>query len=186
NVIPGEKLPDPMTDDSFKAFWKNDEFRNLAADFLVPPVTAAAGDKPNFSGSYLLTGSKGAFKFKKGTSQTVQVVQTESTIEITRTTEGLKNVNNTPLDGTEGVYNSPGGPRGKCAARFKGKSLVLDTLVVTRPQPKGPDVQIHTRERWELSSDSKTLTIRSDVDFPGSPVNDFQLIEPWTEIYSRQ
>ncbi len=35
NVIPGEKLPDPMTDDSFKAFWKNDEFKKLASEFLA-------------------------------------------------------------------------------------------------------------------------------------------------------
>jgi len=37
NVIPGEKLPDPMTDDSFKAFWKNDEFKKLAVAFLASP-----------------------------------------------------------------------------------------------------------------------------------------------------
>jgi hypothetical protein len=30
--------------------------------------------------------------------------------------------------------------------------------------------------------DSKTLTIRSDVDFPNVPLN-VQLIEPWSEIY---
>jgi hypothetical protein len=33
NVIPGEKLPDPRTDDSFKRFLKNDEFRKLADQF---------------------------------------------------------------------------------------------------------------------------------------------------------
>ncbi len=33
NVIPGEKLPDPSADDSFKRFLKNDEFVKLAAQF---------------------------------------------------------------------------------------------------------------------------------------------------------
>jgi tetratricopeptide (TPR) repeat protein len=33
NVIPGEKLPDPRTDDSFGRFLKNDEFKKLAAEF---------------------------------------------------------------------------------------------------------------------------------------------------------
>lgn len=37
NLIPGEKLPDPMTDDSFKAFRKNDEFKKLAAEFVASP-----------------------------------------------------------------------------------------------------------------------------------------------------
>jgi len=33
NVIPGEKLPDPRTDDSFARFLKNEEFKKLAAEF---------------------------------------------------------------------------------------------------------------------------------------------------------
>jgi tetratricopeptide (TPR) repeat protein len=33
NTNAGEKLPDPLTDDSFKPFYQNPEFRKLAADF---------------------------------------------------------------------------------------------------------------------------------------------------------
>lgn len=33
NVIPGEVLPDPVKDDSFKRFLNNDEFKKLAAQF---------------------------------------------------------------------------------------------------------------------------------------------------------
>jgi hypothetical protein len=33
NVIPGEKLPDPRTDDSFARFLTNEEFKKLAAEF---------------------------------------------------------------------------------------------------------------------------------------------------------
>jgi hypothetical protein len=32
-----------------------------------------------------------------------------------------------------------------------------------------PPVRIHTKERWQLLSDSKTLTVKSDVDFPDAP-----------------
>jgi hypothetical protein len=28
---------------------------------------------------------------------------------------------------------------------------------------------VHTKERWQLSSDAKTLIIKSEVDFPGFP-----------------
>jgi hypothetical protein len=63
------------------------------------------------------------------------------------------------------------GIAGKCKAQFKGKNLILSSFVTTHPQLNGPGAQMHTKERWELSSDSKVLTIHSDVDFPGKPVN---------------
>jgi hypothetical protein len=74
---------------------------------------------------------------------------------------------------------------GTSQTQFKGKSLAVDIFVVTTPTPNGPKVQIHTKERWELSSDLKTLTIRKEVDFPTVPLGGFQVIEPWSEIYTR-
>jgi hypothetical protein len=141
-----------------------------------------AVDKLDYSGSYTLTGAKGSFKYDKATVWTLKVVQSAAAIEVTRVMDGKLHFNKFPLDGTEGVYNSSGGIPGKCKAQFKGKSLFLDSFVTTRPQPNGPAVQLHTRERWELSADSKILTIRSDVDFPGMPVNP---VDPWSEIYTR-
>ena len=40
--------------------------------------------------------------------------------------------------------------------------------MVTRPQPTAT-VRMHTKERWQLSTDGKSLTIKSDVDFPDFP-----------------
>ncbi len=156
----------------------------LAALLTVTPNTAEA-NKPDFSGSYILTGSKGAFSMEKGEVWTLQVSQTESSLQVKRVRDGRENTNEFPLNGSEGRYPSAGGPTGSCKARWKGKDLVLDSLVITHPQDNGPAVQLHTKERWELSLDLKTLTIRSDVDFPGSPVYGFQLIQPWSEIYTR-
>jgi len=31
------------------------------------------------------------------------------------------------------------------------------------------NVRVHTKEQWQLSKDGKTLTIKSDVDFPDFP-----------------
>jgi hypothetical protein len=150
----------------------------------VSPTTADA-NKPDFSGSYTLKHSKKASKAEREKVWTLQVKQTESAIQVTRVMDAHPNTNEFPLNGGEGRYVSPGGPAGTCKARWKGKTLVLDSLVIAHPQANGPAVQLHTKERWELSSDLKTLTIRSDVDFPGSLVNNFQLVEPWTEIYTR-
>ena len=76
--------------------------------------------------------------------------------------------NRYPLNGSEADYVSPGGVPGKCKARFKGSQLILESMVVARPQPNVP-VRLHTKERWELSKDSKILTIQTDVDFPDMP-----------------
>lgn len=156
---------------------------SLACSLAVPPLLAAAA-RPDFSGSYTLTGSKGAFK-AKGASWSIRVVQTEATIEILKTMDGKEDLNTFQLDGSESVFTSSGGQKGTGKAQFKGKTLILETFITTRPQPNGPAVQIHTRERWELSADSKTLTIRSDVDFPNPGLGGFQVIEPWSEIYKR-
>ena len=55
-----------------------------------------AGDKLDFSRSYTLTGSKGAFSLKKGEVRTLQVTQTESEINVVRVVGGHQNINKFP------------------------------------------------------------------------------------------
>ncbi len=150
--------------------------------FAAPSIPA---DRPDFSGSYTLTDSKGAIKLTKGASRKVRIVQSKSTIAITRVMDGRESTNRFRLDGSEGVYNTAAGQKGTGTATFKDKSLIVDTFVTTRTQPKAPDVKIHTREQWELSPDLKTLTVRSDVVFAGTPVKGSRAMQPWSEIYTR-
>jgi len=151
--------------------------------FLLPTMIAA--EKPDFSGTYVLTGSKGSFKFKKDIVWTLSVVQTDASIEVIKVMDGKQNVNRFPLDGTEGAYMSSGGVAGKCKVQFKEKYLIWDISTTTHPQPGGPAVTMHTRERWELSPDLRKLTIHSDVDFPQFQRLPISVIEPWSEIYTR-
>jgi len=144
-----------------------------------------AADKPDFSGTYTLTGSKGGFKIKKGDSWTLQVDQTEAAVKVTIVQDGNRTSNQFLLNGAETIYVSPGGVKGTSKSQLKGKSLIVDTLVESHPTPDGPAVQLHTREQWALSSNSKTLTIQSQVDSPTFPLGGFQVIEPWSEIYTR-
>jgi len=148
-------------------------------------VQAADTAKLDLSGAYILIDAKGSFKMNKASSWVLEVVQTDAAIKITKTIDGKATTNTFKLDGTEAPYTSEGDVKGTCTARFKGKALMLDTQTTTHPQANGPEVQIHTREKWTLSSDLKTLTIRSDVDFPKSGLGGFQVIEPWSEIYTR-
>ena len=159
----------------------------MLAVLLGAVASIVAADKFDFSGSYTLKKTSGAAKPGKSEVWILRVNQSESAIEVTRELNGRHYVNKFPLDGSEGKYVSPGGPTGTCKAQLKSKSLILDSFVTTHPQPNGPAVQMHTRERWDLSSDSNTLKIHTDVNFPqfSGTLNDFQVVEPWTEIYIR-
>jgi hypothetical protein len=156
----------------------------FAAVFLMGSILVAA-ERPNFSGSYTLKSGKGDSKSSKGSVWTLSVTQTDLAIEVTRVMDGQKNVNRYSLDGTEGTYTSPGGLPGQCKGQFKGKNLILESVVPTHPLPNGPALDLHTRERWELSSDLNKLTIHNDVDVHQIPLNGYQVIEPWTETYIR-
>ena len=129
--------------------------------------TGLAADKVNYSGKYSLQGRKTASGSES--DSTLDVVQNEDSIDITRAADGKRMTNRYPLNGSEGDYTSPGGVSGKCKAQLKGKYLVLESVVVRRPQSSSPPVRIHSRERWQLSADSNILTIKSDVDFPDYP-----------------
>ncbi len=144
-----------------------------------------AAEKPDFGGTYIQKAGKDASRNAVAPSTSLSVLQTQSAIEIIRITDGKQEEKNTfPLDGTKGAYISPGGSKGACMGRIRGDTLTLDMYVTSRPFADGPEVTIHMRERWKLSSDSKTLTIRSEVDSP--LLGGFQVVEPETSVYTRK
>jgi hypothetical protein len=156
--------------------------RSLPCIFLCLAAATFAADRPNFSGAYTQTGSKGSTRFEKGNATTLNVVQTEMSIEVTESEGGRRATNSYPLGGQEGAFVSPGGAKGTCKGQFKKNYLILESVATSHPQANGPAVQIHTKQKWELSPDLKTLSVRFDVDSPQSPIN---VVEPWTEIYTR-
>lgn len=120
-----------------------------------------------------LQGQQGWLRRVKGTptgspDSVLEVVQSESAIEITRVESGKRTTSRCPFSGAVGDYTSPGGLGGTCKAQLKGKNLIVESVVLTHPQPTAR-VRIHTKDRWQLSGDTKTLTIKSDVDFPDFP-----------------
>ena len=156
--------------------------RPLVCILLCSEAATFAADRPDFSGAYTLTASKGSMKFEKGNVKTLSVAQTETSIEVTESEGGRRTTNSYPLNGKESAYVSPGSVKGTCKGRFKKNYLILESVATTHPQANGPAVQIHTKQKWELSPDLKTLNIHVDVDSPQSPIN---VVEPWTEIYTR-
>jgi hypothetical protein len=131
----------------------------------VMPGRTYASDKLNFSGKYVIDQAK---KSSEGEhASLLEIDQNDDSIEITRVELGKKTVSHCPLNGSDGDYTNPGGVPGKCKVQLKPKYLILESIILTRPQQV--PVRIHTKEKWQLSADAKTLTIKSEVDFPDVP-----------------
>jgi hypothetical protein len=154
-------------------------------NLVIAWAAMAQVDRPNFAGSYKLTAIKGGIRQQQAASWTLRVAQTESIVEVTKAMDGFEISYRCPVDGEPAKFSTPDGGIGTCRARWKEKTLELEKLISRRPKPKAAEVQTQIWERWKLSSDSKTLTIRVDVNFPGTPISGAQLIGPSTEIYAR-
>jgi hypothetical protein len=149
---------------------------------LCAAATSYAADRTNFAGSYTLTPRKESRKSEKETVKTLTVIQTESAIDVTEVEGERTKTYRYPLTGQDGTYVSPTGIRGTCKGKLRKNDLILESFVTTRPDPNGPPIQIHTKQKWELSPDLKTLRIHVEVDSPQSPIN---LVDPWTDVYTR-
>jgi hypothetical protein len=146
---------------------------------------AVAPARPDFSGNYTRQSTQ-ANESGSG-AVTLRVVQTDSSVEVTRTDGDGALTNRFPLDGTEGEWTSPTGMRGTCKARFSKETLVLETSSASS-RPDGRSVRLQSREDWRLSKDVKTLTIRIEVRFPDMPPEVVAMAfpnNPRTETYQR-
>ena len=118
------------------------QITNLACVACLGFLVACSGtpgmatDKANYSGKYSLQGRKTASGNK--IDATIEVVQSDEHIEITRVEQGSRTTNRYPLNGSEGAYTSPGGLAGKCKAQLKDKYLVLESEVTSKPSCAHP------------------------------------------------
>ena len=56
--------------------------------------------------------------------------------------------------------------RGKCRAQLKNDTLVLESLVASRPTADAPSIRFNTIEEWRLSANTKTLRIKTEIKSP--------------------
>lgn len=163
--------------------------------------TGLAADQVNYSGRYSLQKMIG--NSPAGDRRwTLDVKQNPDSIEITRS-EKFKTHSVCPLNGSEGNYTTRSGLSGKCKAQLVGDTLVVEWRSTTTPAILPPDsgssnlpsndrhshrVQVqhatpmHGEERWQLSEDSKTLTISTDNYVTG---HGGSLLMKETETYIR-
>jgi len=140
---------------------------------------------PDFSGDYAARQKK---NLKPIAAVVLRVVQSESSIEVTHLGGAKPVPNRFPLDGSEADYITETGARGKCKAQFKNDTLVLESLVASPPDTQGRSVRFHTIEQWRLSTDTKILTIKTEIKSPDIPPEIFSAAfpnNPRTETYER-
>ena len=154
---------------------------------MIPGIVVA-DDRPDFSGSYRLTKSTLVPDYPaKGNKRTLEVVQAAASMLVTIVRTSGSVANKFSLDGTPGAYIDPSGVGGKCKGHFKGRVLYLDAFIATRVNGGGPKIEVHTTERWELSSDAKTLTINIENHTTNAETGQEILnnVSHFVEIYSR-
>ena len=147
------------------------------------PLVAAAANLPDFSGSYALKSVKGEDKPDPGQAVSLQIAQTNDEIKITTITDGHPSTEIFPLGNSEGRCGGTIATDSKCSALWNGKILVLESVYTAHPTENGPDVEMHTRERLQLSSDGMLLTIRTDTKAPEYPA--LEMSPPSAEVYAR-
>jgi hypothetical protein len=158
--------------------------KKLFALSISLATIGGATTKYDFSGSYAPQPKKS----DKAITASLRVVQTELAVEVTRIYGDKSVTNRFPLDGGEGDYTTESGVRGKCKAQLKNDILVLESLVTSRLSANGPSLRFDTVEKWRLSADTKTLTIKTEIKCPDMPVDVMAAAfpdNPWTDKYQR-
>lgn len=122
--------------------------------------TGLAEEKIDYSGKYSL--EERNLKSGKKPKSTLEVVQNQDRIKIIKDEPHKTTTSDCPLSSSDQDYRNS---RGQCRAQLKGKKLIVESVVDTSREPTHSPLRVHTKERWELSADNKTLTIKSDIDF---------------------
>ena len=149
---------------------------------LLATIATWAAGAIDFSGSYTLKSAKGGDGPDKGEVWTLRVEQTESRITITRVMNGHSLPEAFSFGSPMACRDADGGDA-RCSAQWKRKTLELETDYATHPTESGPEVEKQTRERLELSSNGKVLTIHSSTKAPEYPA--LSMGEGTTEVYER-
>lgn len=141
-------------------------FLSVMLAATAAPSAFSAPANLNFTGKYVHRGDK--VNNDLDPEVTLDVVQDGQAVEITRDGPAGKTSNRYLLDGSEQECVGSNRTSAKCKAQFKGKYLVLESVVDSPDQTSGNLIHVRTVEQWQLSGDSKTLTIKLRVDFPGA------------------
>jgi hypothetical protein len=161
----------------------------LFAFLLLLTATALGQQNPDFSGVYVMkslttsTSIVRAYPWKTLEGKTLlKVVQNGSALEVALTSDG-KTITNTYVLGSESQNTESDGTPTSDRAEMKGKTLVIHSSLHIRSGAL-QGIPVQDIQKWSLSSDSKTLTIRGryQIGMERMSLQD----DSRTAIYTRQ
>ena len=134
----------------------------------VAAGTAAAADKPDFTGTWKLDASKSDFGQMRAPDKMERVIDHKDPVIKIKTTQSTPNGDRTSetsytLDGKEQKQESQRGVV-SFTPKWEGASLVIDikrTMTIA-----GEKVEGSGYERWSLSPDGKAMTVDSKMVLP--------------------
>jgi hypothetical protein len=145
--------------------------KNLVLAFLLLSIgtvvlRAQKSTPADLSGTWKLNLEKS--KLPKGTkiqSQTLVITTSGVSIQIHYSTDGRESIETYITDGKERIIREVQGGEAISKAYWKGSALTTETgarlRIPDQPLFNGSDL-IHSKERWKLSSDGRSLTVESD------------------------
>jgi hypothetical protein len=108
----------------------------------------------------------------------LRVTQSERILEATFNEAGERRTCTYFLDSSPSQNLTEGGVPSKDTAQLKGMALLIESVAQVR------DTVLHTKQKWQLSRDSKTLTIHWSVG--GTSLGITTEVGEWDELYTRQ
>ncbi len=130
---------------------------------------AAAAGKPDFSGHWKMNVERSEFGPLPKPDKVIRKIEhREPKLRMVSTQSGSRGEvtgeYNFVIDGTEQV-NKVGNVEFRIRPRWEGSVLYIETR---RPVEGG---ELVLRDRWSLSTDGRTLTVRTNVSSPGGGVD---------------
>ncbi len=142
--------------------------RRIVLAALAVMMSAAAADKPDFTGTWKLDASKSEFGKMPAPDKMERVIEHQDPAIKVKTTQSTPNGDRTTdtaytLDGKEQKQETPRGVI-LYTPRWEGNVVVIDSKRSMNVQ--GQQVEITGVERWSISEDGKTMTVDSKMVAP--------------------
>ena len=151
---------------------------SVVSFLLAVTVSLLAEAAADFSGVYNLASVSGDHAAKNVPKRTLKLVQNGNSLEIEQVLDGSQGMcSSYELDGSESQNATWDGDPTVDKAVIKGKNLVIQS---SHHLPSG--ILVRETQKWELSSDRKTLKVHRQKRVPELPTQNETIIE----MYARQ
>jgi hypothetical protein len=150
------------------------------ACLLLFSASSFAQDKPDFSGSYVLSWPKAERRHGKTPRPAqLRVAQKGHVLRATFTEHGKTRTSIYYLDGAESKNVAAGGAPSRDRARIKYKTLLIESIV------RVPKATLEMEQKWQLSVDSRHLIIQITAAASSAVAGGFP-IGSWENVYTRR